>query len=154
MSEVRTLKHISAHIRQKRYDGIDTTIRMFATRKRKLRKETSMNGKKDEKLERKWLVSLLYRPVDEVKATRQEQLDKVIDTYPIIGKIYDMVKGFKEILFSHKDSELDKGLEESSHLEVDEVGSFIKGIRRDIAAVKNAIRFEYNTELAEGSVNN
>lgn len=65
-----------------------------------------------------------------------------------------MVKGLKEILFSHKDSKLDKGLDESSHLEVDEVGSFINGIRRDIAAVKNAIRFEYNNGLAEGSVNN
>lgn len=31
--------------------------------------------------------------------------------------------------------------------------SFINGIKRDIATVKNAIRLNYNNGLAEGSVN-
>ncbi|WP_407308165.1 transposase [Desulfosporosinus sp. SB140] len=31
--------------------------------------------------------------------------------------------------------------------------SFIKGIARDIIAVKNAIKYDYNNGLAEGSVN-
>lgn len=112
-----------------------------------------MNGEKGEKLKRKWLIRLLYRPVDEVKTISREQLDKVIGTYPMIGKIYDIVKGFKEVLFSHKESERDKWLGEASLLEVDEVDSFINGVRRDMAAVRNAIRFEYNNGLAEGSVN-
>ena len=36
---------------------------------------------------------------------------------------------------------------------IDELSSFTNGIRRDIAAVKNAISFDYNNGLAEGSVN-
>ncbi|WP_407314585.1 transposase [Desulfosporosinus sp. SB140] len=33
------------------------------------------------------------------------------------------------------------------------MNSFIKGIARDITAVKNAIKYDYNNVLAEGSVN-
>ena len=33
------------------------------------------------------------------------------------------------------------------------MNSFIHGIERDIEAVKNAIIYEYNNGLAEGSVN-
>lgn len=38
-------------------------------------------------------------------------------------------------------------------MEIDELNSFANGIRRDITAVKNAILFDYNNGLAEGSVN-
>ncbi len=38
-------------------------------------------------------------------------------------------------------------------MEIDELSSYANGIRRDITAVKNAILFDYNNGLAEGSVN-
>ena len=37
--------------------------------------------------------------------------------------------------------------------EIDELSSFTNGVRRDIAAVKNAILLDYHNGLAEGSVN-
>lgn len=46
-----------------------------------------------------------------------------------------------------------KWLEETDSLETDELSSFTNGIRRGIAAVKNAILLDYNNGLAEGSVN-
>ena len=55
------------------YKGADSTIRMYATRERKLRKET---GKRNgEKRERRWLIKLLYKLADQVKEISQEQLD-------------------------------------------------------------------------------
>ena len=36
---------------------------------------------------------------------------------------------------------------------IDEITGFINGISGDLDAVKNAVRFEYNNGLAEGSVN-
>ena len=52
-----------------------------------------------------------------------------------------------------KEAELDKWAKETEALEIDELESFINGIKRDITAVKNAIRLDYNNGLAEGSVN-
>lgn len=153
LSEGKTFRQISAAIREKGYDGADGTIRMFATRERRIMKETAAQGRTGEKIEWKWLVSLLYRPIDEVSSLSQEQLDRIIEEYPIIGRVYDAVGGFKEALFGKKETELDKWIEETEALEIDEVDSFINGIKRDITAVKNAIRLNYNNGLAEGSVN-
>ena len=116
-------------------------------------KETARQGVSGEKIERKWLVSLLYRPIDKISAISAEQLDRIIGEYPVIGRVYDAVSGFKQTLLGKKESELDKWLEETDSLEIDELSSFINGIRRDIAAVKNAILLDYNNGLAEGSVN-
>lgn len=149
-----TFKKIEEAIRRKGYDGASSTIRMFATRERKLLKEAKEGQDQPvEKIERKWLISLLYKPIDEVSQISEEQLDAVIEKYPEIGKIYDIVKSFKEVLFSKKVSELGDWLEEAEKLEIDEITSFVDGTRQDIDAVKNAIELEYNNGLAEGSVN-
>ena len=116
-------------------------------------KETAGQGVSGEKIERKWLISLLYRPIDEVSSISAEQLDRIIGEYPIIGRVYDAVSGFKQTLFGKKESELDKWLEDTDALEINELCSFANGIKRDIVAVKNAISFDYNNGLAEGSVN-
>lgn len=110
-------------------------------------------GVPGEKLEQRWLIKLLYKPIDEVNGFRQEQLDKVIEQYPVIGRLYDVGKGFKETLFSQKPEESEKWMEECELLEIEEITSFKNGIQRDIAAVKNAIKLDYNNGLAEGSVN-
>ena len=91
--------------------------------------------------------------IDEVKGFRQEQLNKVIEQYPVIGRLYDVGKVFKETLFSKKLEELEKWMEECELLEIEEITSFKNGIQRDIAAVKNAIKLDYNNGLAEGNVN-
>ena len=116
-------------------------------------KEAAEQGGSGEKIERKWLISLLYHPVDEVRSLSQDQLDRIIEEYPIIGRVYDAVTGFKGALFGKKEAELDKWAEETEALEIDELKSFINGIKRDSTAVKNAIRLDYNNGLAEGSVN-
>lgn len=99
LSEGKTFKQISAVIRERGYDGADGTIRMFATRERRLMKEAAEQGGSGEKIERKWLISLLYHPVDEVRSLSQDQLDRIIEEYPIIGRVYDAVTGFKGALF-------------------------------------------------------
>jgi len=154
LTEGKTFRQISDYIRQKGYDGSDSSIRAFAARERKLlQAATSANDVKGEKIERKWLISLLYRPIDDIKRIRQEQLDIIIDLYPMIGKVFDAVKNFKTVLFSKCESNLDKWLEETALLNIDALNSFINGVKRDITAVKNAIRLDFNNGLAEGSVN-
>ena len=138
LSEGKTFRQINIYIREIGYTGAESTIRMYATSK---------------KLERRWLIKLLYKPIDEIKKFSQEQLDKVIEQYPIIGRLYDVGKNFKEILFSPKPKELEKWMEECALLDIEEITSFMNGLKRDIQAVKNAIKMGYNNGLAEGSVN-
>jgi len=38
-------------------------------------------------------------------------------------------------------------------LEIDEIDSYLGGLKKDITAVKNGIIYKYNNGLAEGSVN-
>ncbi len=149
-----TFKEIEAAIREDGYDGSISTIRMFATRERKLWKEAKNEADGPvEKIERKWLISLLYTPIDKVKGIAQVQLDKVIEKYPTICNIYDSVKSFKQTLFSKKPEEIEKWITEAEEMNIAEINSFINGIRRDINAVKKAIELDYNNGLAEGSVN-
>ena len=94
-------KKIEEAIRKKGYDGAASTIRMDTTRERKLIKEAQKTESGEiEKIERKWLIRLLYKPIDDVKGINKEQLDKVIEKHPVIGQIYDVVHEFKETLFS------------------------------------------------------
>lgn len=154
LSKGRTFKEIEVAIREDGYDGAASTIRMFTTRERKLLKEAKAGeGGSVEKIERKWLISLLYKPVDKVKEITQVQLDKIIEKYPIIGSIYDTVQSFKQTLFSKNPEEIEKWMSEAAKLNVAEINSFINGIRRDIDAVKKAIEMDYNNGLAEGSIN-
>ena len=151
LSEGKTFRQISSYIREKGYRGADSTIRMYATRERKLLKEAG-DGR-GEKIERRWLIKLLYKPVDQVKGISQKQLDQVIEQYPGIGKVYDAGKSFKETLFARKPEDLEAWMEECQLLGIEELDSFVNGIQRDKDAVKNAIQFDYNNGLAEGSVN-
>ena len=154
LAKRQSFKEIECFIRAKGYDGAASTIRMFATRERKLLKEAGVtDGNNMEKIERKWLVSLLYKPIDQVKRISQEQLDVVINENPVVGKIYDIVKGFKETLFSKNADELDRWITDAEELDIEAITSFVGGIKRDIDAVKNAIMLEFSNGLAEGSVN-
>ena len=65
----------------------------------------------------------------------------------------DVGKSFKEILFAKKPEDLESWIEECQLLGIEELDRFVNGIQRDKDAVKNAIQFDYNNGLAEGSIN-
>lgn len=62
---------------------------MYATRERKLLEHTSGEERKNtELIERKWLIKLLYKPLEQIKGIKEEQLRQVIEEFPVIGKLY------------------------------------------------------------------
>jgi transposase len=73
--------------------------------------------------------------------------------YPILGQLYSLLKEFHRIVFSQKSKELDERLVKSSRLNIDEINTYISGLKSDLDAVKNGIQYKYNNGLAEGSVN-
>ena len=150
----RKFKDIEAAIRKDGYDGADSTIRMYATRQRRLMKAAIAGSHEGtELIERKWVTKLLYQPIEKIKELTKAQVGKIIREYPVIGTLYYTVQSFKEILFAKHVNEIDGWIATASKLDITEINSFINGIIPDLDAVKNAIRFEYNNGLAEGSVN-
>ena len=150
----RTFREIEDAIRKDGYNGAASTIRMYATRQRKRMRAAADNALQNTELvERKWLTKLLYLPIDKVNGITERQLDQVILEYPVIGDVYRVVRTFKEIMFAKRVHELDAWIKNTVQLGIDEITGFCNGITRDLDAVKNAIRFDYNNGLAEGSVN-
>ena len=67
--------------------------------------------------------------------------------------MYALLKDFHKIIFSKKSSELDDWIHCAEALNVDEIDSYLNGLKKDINAVKNVICYKFNNGLAEGSVN-
>jgi len=104
-------------------------------------------------VERRQLLKLLYKPIIEVKGLSIENINKVNEKYPIYKQIIDLVCEFRTILKSKAITVFNKWIDQASSLNNKYINSFINGITRDILAVKNAIIYDYNNGLAEGSVN-
>jgi predicted transcriptional regulator len=154
LRERRTFREIETAIRADGYDGAASTIRMYATRQRKLVKTALENAAgNSELIERKWVTKLLYQPIEKIKGITEDQVKRVIAEYPVIGALYGVVRSFKEMMSAKRVHEIDSWIADAGALGVDEVIGFINGISGDLEAVKNAIRYEYNNGLAEGSVN-
>ena len=150
----KTFREIKDAIREMGYYGAESTIRMYATRKRRhnqaLMKEYNANA---EVIECKFILKLLYNPIEDISCITQEQLDKVVELNPQLLKIYGLVSDFKTIVSAHKVEELDVWIETAKSIESPDIESYVNGLRRDIDAVKNAIIYDYSNGLAEGSIN-
>ena len=147
-------REIEQVIREEGYQGASSTIRMFASRERRLLKQAGKKrGESMEKVGRKALVSLLYKPLEDVKGITGEQLKKITERFPAVSSLLDCVIGFKDALFSKKPEELETWMNKTEKLHVPELDAFLNGLRLDMTAVKNAIALDYNNGLAEGSVN-
>ena len=154
LTERRTFKEIEAAIRADGYVGAASTIRMYATRQRKILKDTNAEALTNtELIERKWVTRLLYQPIEKVRGITECQVERVISEYPVTGLIYDIVRSFKDMMFAKRVDELDEWIENAAHLGIDEIAGFANGLSADLDAVKNAVRYEYNNGLAEGSIN-
>lgn len=146
-------KEIEEKLRREGYTGASSTIRMYATRERRLIRQAMGCSSKADVLERKWLIKLLYKPMDELQGIDEELVGRILEEYPAVQDIYDIVESFREILFSKKAEDIDNWLAEVDRMEIDELTSFANGLRKDLDAVKNAASHDYNNGLAEGSIN-
>jgi len=154
LMERHKFKDIEAAIRKDGYDGAASTIRMYATRQRRIIKDSKAEALSDtELIERKWLGKLLYQPIEKVKGITESQVERVVKEYPIIGSLYSIVRSFKEMMFAKRFDDLDSWMDGAAQLGIDGISGFVNAINTDLDAVKNSIRYEYNNGLAEGSIN-
>ena len=106
-----------------------------------------------EYIPRKCLCQLIYRELEKVSGLTQAQYEATIEKYPVIGEIYSKIREFHRIVFSQQSVKLDTWIMETEQLQIEELNTYINGLKNDITAVKNGIDFKYNNGLAEGSVN-
>ena len=150
----KTFREIETAIRDLGYCGSASTIRMYATRKRRHNQAAMAEYQQNtEIIERKYLLKLLYNPIGKVKGISQEQLDKVIRLHPQLLAVYDLINSFKAIFASRHVEDLEGWFVFANSLGSPDIDSFVNGTIRDIDAVRNAINYSYSNGLAEGSIN-
>lgn len=149
-----TYVEITEIIKKKGYTGTVDALRVFMQKEREhQRKCETENPELKEYIPRKWMVQLIYKAIDKVKGITQEQYEEIIKKYPTLGKAYEILKSFHELMFSKSLDKLGPWMEEAEKLQIDEINSYLSGLRKDLEAVKNSIIYSYSNGLAEGSVN-
>jgi len=103
-------------------------------------------------LNRSQLKKVLYKPVDEIKDKDvRGMIEQYLETNHELRKIIEMVRRFKEIIFSGRPRRLDSWLKKADLLAISELTTFTNLLRSDIKAVKNAIIYQhYSNGLTEG----
>ena len=148
------LKEIETAIREDGYKGSTSILRGYTTQQRKIIKaENEYALRNTELIQRKDVISLIFRPIEKAKNITAEQAERIFREYPVVGEIYGIIHSFREIMFTKQADKLDSWIETALQLGIREINSFVMGIIRDLEAVKNGITLKYNNGLAEGSVN-
>lgn len=151
-----TTKMIMNLIQAKGYEGSSRTLRIFISEWKSGHAQELLaeaGSQKIQWVDRKTLLELCYKRADEIHGLTKAVLKKVFKRYPTFKKIYDLMISFKKIFKKKEHWNLEKWLNETEQLDVVGLKSFVAGVRRDLTAVKNAIRFQYNNGLAEGHIN-
>ena len=154
LAKQKKFREIEETIRALGYAGAASTIRMYATRKRCLNQAAHAQATENtEIVERRWLLKLLYHPLQPVAHLTPDQLEKLVCAYPVIEEVCRIVAEFKALVSQKRVHDLEAWMREAKALGSKEIASFVNGMSRDIDAVKNAIILRYNNGLAEGNIN-
>lgn len=129
-------------------NGYEGKISLFTSRLRGIRQEARMNIKY---LKRSKIKQLLFRNIEEIKdENTRKSLEEYLETNYELNTIVNMIRRFKEIIFSKNPRRLDKWIKDAKKINVKELNSFVTLIESDIDAVKNAIKYDYSNGLTEG----
>ncbi len=149
-----TYVKITEIIREKGYTGTVDALRVFMQKEREHQKKCETENKKlKEYIPRKWLIQLIYKTIDNIKEITQEQYEEIIKKYPTLGKVYEILRNFHKLMFSKNLDKLEPWMQEADKLQIDEINSYLAGLRKDMGAVRNSIIYSYSNGLAEGSIN-
>ena len=150
-----TYREIHARIQAKGYGGTPDAIRGFVSKERRIQRDLqSQHGDMPvELIDKKWLIRLLYKPIDKVKGISPAQLTLIFATYPLVERILNTVNQFKSLLKSKNHKGLQQWVEAAAALQIPEFDIFINGLGQDLDAVKQAFTSPFSNGLAEGSVN-
>ena len=117
-------------------DGFIGSGSLLRTYLSKIKKEKIEVAEIKHVVERSTMISLLYKEIDEVKNISKELFDRVIKICPQAGKIYELIKEFKDIMFSKHEEKLDEWISKTRKLNIQEINSFINRNRKRFRCCK------------------
>lgn len=138
------------------YKGSNSNLRNYCS---KLKKEFSNNinqpnlKNRTVKIKGNILLKALYKPIENIPELDERTLEIINKKYPFYMQIIELIGKFRVLLKEKNVQNLTNWISEAKLLNNSYINSFINGIKRDIEAVKNSIKYEYNNGLAEGSIN-
>ena len=148
-------REIHQRIKEKGYSGTQDAIRGFISKEQRIQRDLQSitNGDPQEYIDKKWLIRLLYKPLESVKGISTTQLSAIFSQYPLVERIIRLVAEFKVVLKSKQHKRLLDWMEDASNLNIIELNRFLTGLKNDIDAVFNAVEYPFSNGLAEGTVN-
>jgi len=154
-TEGLTYREIHERIKAKGYTGTQDAIRGFISKEKRIRRDlqTISGGEPIELIYKKWIIRLLYQPVEKVKGISPEQLAQIFTRYPLAETIISLVNEFKTILKTKDSDALLSWMDKALTLGLPELDAFINGLKQDIDAVMNAVTTDYSNGLVEGVIN-
>jgi len=154
-AEGLTYREIHERIRDKGYSGTQDAIRGFISKERRIRRDlqAAFGGEPIELIDKKWLIRLLYKPIEDVKGISQAQLTAIMSDYPLVERILNTVYEFKALIKAKAPDELLSWMDKTIALGIPELVTFVNGLKQDIDAVINAISSDISNGLVEGKIN-
>jgi len=152
----KTYKEIYEVIKAEGYTGTVDAIRGFISNERRIRNNVLQNSPdiaQTELIDKQWIIRVLYKPLKEIPALTKEQFIAILKTYPNAKTIFKMVNRFKGLVSRKDITALSKWIEDALALDLEEMVSFANGLKGDLDAVHNALKYDYSNGVAEGSVN-
>jgi predicted transcriptional regulator len=154
-AEGLTYREIHERIRIDGYSGTQDAIRGYISKERRIRRDLRevAGGEPVEFIDKKWLIRLLYKPIEKIKGITPAQLAAIFADYPLANSIINLVGEFKSLLKAKAPDSLLMWMDKAAALGLPEMDAFINGLKQDIEAVMNAISTDYSNGLVEGTVN-
>lgn len=150
-----TYSEIHKRICEKGYTGTQDAIRGFFCKERRIRQDlhASTENEPQEYIDKKWIIRLLYKPIEHIKGISEDQLAAIFQAFPLAKSLIEVVSDFKAVLKTKDQQALLLWIDKALALQLVEIDSFVTGIKHDIDAVMNAIVSDFSNGLAEGTVN-
>jgi transposase/predicted transcriptional regulator len=80
-------------------------------------------------------------------------VEQIVQSSPLLQYLREIVLSFRNILKSKTPKLLDEWMQKVELKNLPDINSFVKGLKADIAAVRNAIIYPWTNGFEEGSVN-
>ena len=146
----KTGRAIYESLREEGYTGSESSVRRYLRRWKNAERSASP---KCRKIQRKDLISMLYKTKRTIESKDRDLIEQFIQTQPWIENLFYVVEEFKGILAQKNVAGLNAWMKKANQLKISEIQSFIRGIERDRQAVDLAIGTDYSNGLAEGLIN-
>ena len=147
-----TLKQILKKIKAEGYQGSTSAVRRFLEPYR-AKKKKQFAQTIENLISRRQVTQFIWAGYDALDEEQQKLFAKCLQLYPCLVQAETIVQEYRE-LFQNKDvNALIDWMKKQLTNKLSPLHHHSIGIRKDIAAVKNALTFSYSNGLLEGQVN-